>query len=109
MLPPGATVAVVSRGDTALLELDGRPARHFPEARPGVYAGYHPADSDAAIRALETAKQSGAQYLLVPGTASWWLEHYAGFRLYLDTRASRVWRDACCVVYDLRRPGGDAA
>src|SRR5205807_5677131 len=30
VLPPGAKVAVVSRGDDALLDLDGRAAQHFP-------------------------------------------------------------------------------
>jgi hypothetical protein len=101
-------VAVVTRGDSTLLDLDGRAARHFPEARPGVYAGYHPADSADAIAALESAATDGTQYFVLPGTAYWWLEHYAEFRAYLDTHARCVWRDACCTIYRLR-PAGAAA
>jgi glycosyltransferase involved in cell wall biosynthesis len=103
VVPQHAVVAVVSRGDAALLDLDGRQALHFPEARPGVYAGHHPADSDAAVAALEAARRRGAQFLLLPGTAYWWLQHYGGFRHHLDSRCERVWSDACCAIYDLCR------
>jgi hypothetical protein len=108
-VPAGATIAVVSRGDSALLAFDDRPARHFPEARPGVYAGYHPADSDAAVSALETARDDGAQFLVLPGTSFWWLDHYAGFQLHLQSRYRCVWSDRCCVIYDLGRPSSGAA
>jgi glycosyltransferase involved in cell wall biosynthesis len=101
LIPPHAVVAVVSRGDEALLDLDGRTAWHFPEARPGVYSGYHPADSDAAVAALEAARDRGAQFLLLPGTAYWWLQHYGGFADHLDARYSCAWRDASCAIYDL--------
>ena len=101
VVPPHAVIAVVSRGDEALLALEGRAAWHFPEARPGVYAGYHPADSEAAVTALEAARLRGAEFLLLPGTAYWWLEHYGGFRDHLDTRYRCTWRDSCCAIYDL--------
>jgi glycosyltransferase involved in cell wall biosynthesis len=102
VVPPGAIVAVVSRGDAELLDLGATVAWHFPEARPGVYAGHHPADSAAAIAELERARERGATFLLLPGTALWWLEHYDGFRRYLDARYRCAWRDAQCVIYDLR-------
>ena len=35
-LPPGASVLVVSKGDQALLDLDGRRAWHFPAPKPGM-------------------------------------------------------------------------
>ncbi|MNC84809.1 hypothetical protein D3C83_03770 [compost metagenome] len=109
-IPPQAAVAVVSRGDAALLDLDGRSARHFPEARPGVYAGYHPADSAAAVAALDEAVDGGVQFLLFPGTAYWWLDHYAGFTSHLRDHAACIWSDACCVIYRLRpRASGAAA
>jgi glycosyltransferase involved in cell wall biosynthesis len=109
VVPPHAIVAVVSRGDEALLDLNGRPAWHFPEARPGVYAGYHPADSDAAVAALEAARQRGAEFLLLPGTAYWWLQYYAGFGRYLDVHASCIWRDACCAIYGLGQLAPESA
>jgi hypothetical protein len=100
--PPGAIVAVVSRGDDDLLDLGSSFAWHFPEARPGVYAGHHPVDSVAAIAELEAARTRGAEFLLFPGTALWWLDHYDGFCRHLDAHYTRAWRDEQCVIYDLR-------
>jgi len=105
-LPPGAVVAVVSRGDPELLKMEHRPAWHFPEARPGVYAGYHPGDSMAAIAEVETSRARGAAFLLFPGTALWWLEHYEGLREHLDARYACVHRDARCVIFDLCHQAG---
>src|SRR5215469_338174 len=44
-LPAEARVAVISKGDDDLLNLDGRYGMHFPQTVGGVYAGYHPADA----------------------------------------------------------------
>jgi hypothetical protein len=104
VVPPGEIVAVVSRGDAELLKMEHTCAWHFPEARPGIYAGYHPADSRAAIAALEAARARGAAFLLFPGTSMWWLEHYEGLRAHLDDRYRCVWRDARCAIFDLRVP-----
>ena len=104
VVPPGEIVAVVSRGDSELLPTSERPAWHFPEARPGVYAGYHPADSAEAIAALEAARARGAGFLLLPGTSYWWLDHYAGLTRHLVERYRCAFRDARCIVYDVRRP-----
>ena len=101
VVPPGEIVAVVSRGDSALLPTSERPAWHFPEARPGVYAGYHPADSAEAIDALEAARARGAGFFLLPGTAYWWLDHYAGLSAPPGRTVSlRVSR---CPLHRLRR------
>ena len=102
VVPAGEVVAVVSRGDPELLRMEHATAWHFPEARPGVYAGCHPADSDEAIAQLETARARGAAFLLFPGTALWWLEHYEGLRAHLDGRYRCVWRDPRCAIFDLR-------
>jgi glycosyltransferase involved in cell wall biosynthesis len=100
--PPGSVVMVVSKGDSALTAFENRLGCHFPETSSGVYAGYHPSDSDAAIALLEEAIANGRQYLLFPGTALWWLEHYTGLRTYLESHYHRVWDDVRCVVYDVR-------
>src|SRR4029453_5101205 len=102
IVPPGEVIAVVSRGDPELLKIDHAQAWHFPEARPGVYAGCHPADSKAAIAELEAARARGAAFLLFPGTSLWWLEHYAEFRRHLDERYRCVFNDARCASFDLR-------
>ena len=108
VVPPGGDVMVVSKGDPNLLQFDGRTGRHFPETDTGVYVGYHPSDSAAAIAALDAAIARGHQYLLFPGTSLWWLDHYDGFRAHLDARYPRLWSDRQCVLYDLRQPGAPA-
>src|SRR5260370_954089 len=82
-IPPGATVAVISKGDHQLLELGGRAAWHFPQEPNGNYTGHHPADSADAIAKLEAARAGGAEFLLVPATAFWWLEFYEHFARHL--------------------------
>jgi glycosyltransferase involved in cell wall biosynthesis len=100
-VPEGSIIAVASRGDDTLLHLPGRTAWHFPRTREGVYAGYHPADSAAAIEHLESLRDQGARYFLLPGTSFWWLDHYTGFRDHLDRRYRLVWSDERCRIYDL--------
>ena len=74
-----------------------------------MYAGHHPEDSAAAIGALEAARARGATWLVFPGTAFWWLDHYAGFRDHLEGRYRCAWRDMRCVTYDLRMPTPEAS
>lgn len=81
-LPASATVAVISKGDEELLDL-GRRAWHFPRAVNGQYAGHYPADSEEAIAHLETLRKLGADYLLIPATSLWWLDHYPDFGRHL--------------------------
>jgi hypothetical protein len=89
-VPPHGTVVVVSKGDDALLELGGRRAWHFPRAEGGDYAGHYPADSTAAINHLESLRHKGADYLVLPRTALWWLEHYPDFARHLNQHYCRV-------------------
>lgn len=103
LLPAGATVLVISKGDGALLELPGCCGWHFPQSDRGAYAGHHPADSAEAIAHLETLHARGAEYLLIPATARWWLDHYTGFRQHLEARGALVGgRDDTCLIYRLR-------
>jgi GT2 family glycosyltransferase len=85
-VPAGAAVLVVSRGDRALLDLGDRPARHFPQDRSGGYLGHHPRDGAEAIAWLEKLRGGGAEYLVLPATAYWWLEHYRSFAGHLRER-----------------------
>jgi glycosyltransferase involved in cell wall biosynthesis len=103
-LPEGAEVLVVTRGDDALIDLEGRSAAHFPQAEGGVYAGHHPADSEAAIVHLEELRQRGAGYLVLPATSDWWLDYYRAFQRHLEANYAELHRDAdSCVVWDLTR------
>jgi GT2 family glycosyltransferase len=102
-VPENSTVLIVSRGDDELLRVDGRQAWHFPRADDGAYAGHHPADSKEAIAWLEEQRAAGAEYVVFPGTAGWWLEHYEGLRRHLDDSYGRRFSDPeTCVIFDLR-------
>lgn len=78
-----AIVAVVSRGDEALVELGGPSAWHFPGAVDGSYAGEYPATGPDAVALLEDVRRRGATHLLVPAPSSWWLTHYEELRGHL--------------------------
>lgn len=102
-LPPQAVVLVVSRGDDALLELDGRTGWHFPMTDEGTYAGHHPGDSAEAINHLEELRARGAEFLLIPDTASWWLDYYVEFTRHLERGCRVVARcDDSCVIFGLQ-------
>ena len=108
VIPAGATVLVISKGDPDLLDLEGRDARHFPQGADGSYAGHHPAGSAEAIDHLKSLQRSGAGYLLIPGPSLWWLEHYAGFRDYLADAGEEAFRETdLCVIFRLSRPPQD--
>jgi GT2 family glycosyltransferase len=92
-VPDDAEVLVVSRGDDALLELEGRAARHFPQSDDGGWAGHHPADSAEAIGHLEHLRGGGARYLVVPPTYRWWLSYYDGLREHLESRYQSIHSD----------------
>ena len=100
-VPEGATVLVISRGDDEALELGSRTAWHFPQQEDGTYAGSYPQDSAAAVAHLEDLRARGAQYLLVPSTAAWWLEHYEGFAQHLEDRYQRLAERDECALYAL--------
>jgi hypothetical protein len=101
MLPADARVLVISRGDDALLP-PGLAADHFPQAPGGGYAGYYPADSAAAVAHLEQCRAEGAEFLLMPATAFWWLDHYGGLLQHLMGRGRVLHHDGHCVIFDLR-------
>jgi hypothetical protein len=89
---------------TQLVDFRGRIGWHFLQTRDGVYAGHHPADSAAAIKALTLLRAKGADYLLFPATSLWWLDHYAAFAEYVNKRFRVVVRDErTCVIYALAK------
>jgi hypothetical protein len=100
--PPDATVMVASKGDSVLLDLGERRAWHFPHGMGGGYAGHYPSDSEEAIRQVEDQRDRGADFLVFPNTALWWLDHYSGLREYLGSRYRELERDGIALIYALR-------
>lgn len=103
VVPGGARVLFVSRGDDELLALAGEgEGWHFPGDPGKGYAGHHPHDSAAAIKQLDGLRRQGADFLVFPASETWWLEHYDGLARHLE-RYERVADDpAAGVVFDLR-------
>jgi hypothetical protein len=102
--PSESIVLVVSSGDDELLKLGGRQGWHFPRNEEGGYAGYYPPDSQAAIAHLEELRAKGAEYLVIPRTAFWWLDVYAEFGKHLESRYPILVRDNdACMIFALAR------
>ena len=101
-VPAGANILVVSRGDEGLL-FEGFDAEHFPQGRDGAYAGYYPAGSDHAIAHLQQLIGAGAEFLVVPATAYWWLDYYAGLAKHLLVSGRVLHHDEQCLIVDLQR------
>ena len=100
-VPRDAQVLVATRGDDAFLASDGRLGWHFPRDNDGKYAGYYPADSEAAIAHLEQLRAQGATHLVMPRTAFWWLDYYEGLHEHLDATYRTIRSDKDVIVYDL--------
>jgi hypothetical protein len=100
-VPQDATVLVISRGDDEALQLEGRQAWHFPQEADGTYAGNYPKDSAEAVAHLEDLHSRGAQYLLVPSTSAWWLDHYDGFAKHLRDHGRQLAKRDECVLFAL--------
>lgn len=99
-IDPGGRVAVISRGDDELLRLGGRSACHFPQDSTGQYAGYHPATGADAVAHLEELRASGVDYLLIPRTAFWWLDHYTELERHLASSWRQLNGDhGACRIY----------
>jgi SAM-dependent methyltransferase len=102
VVPVNATVAVINKGDPELLRFDDREGWHFPQQYDGQYAGHYPEDSKAAIRELEKVRARGADFLLIPSTALWWLDHYKDFAAHLADHYAIIAReDQTCILYRL--------
>jgi glycosyltransferase involved in cell wall biosynthesis len=75
------------------------------------FSGYYPLDSPETIARLEALRERGAEFLLLPRTAFWWLEHYPEFKQHLGNRyrviADAQATDNTCIIFDLRSPNTD--
>ena len=101
VVPPASRIAVVTRGDERLLDVSGLGAVHFPQDLDGRYAGHYPADGVTAVSQVQDLIAARTDYLVLPATAFWWLDHYPELARFLGPLA--VHADEDCTVYDLRR------
>lgn len=103
-IPAGDVVAVVSRGDASLVDLDGPRGRHLPANASGGWSGHHPADSVAARTSIDDARTAGANWFFLPSASSWWLGHYDGLDGYLGSVGSLEHDDDLGRLYRLVPP-----
>ena len=99
LVPQGATLALV--GDELLYDsrLEGWTVTAFGEG-PGAPGG-SPVDGEAAIAEVERSRDQGAQFLVFPWPAFWWLDFYGDLREFLADSPVVV-DNSRLVVYDLR-------
>jgi glycosyltransferase involved in cell wall biosynthesis len=101
LVPEGARLAAVDKSDPTLLHLCDRKGWHFPDW--SLLPDGYPRDSRVAIKHLEQLRSRGADYIVFPSAAFWWLEFYEEFNRHLNDSYTCLWRDDNCVVYELRR------
>jgi GT2 family glycosyltransferase len=104
LLPDDATIVIVGKAESELLNLRGRNVWRFPQAPDGSYAGYYPACSTAAIVHLEAIRSKGAGFLLIPEISRWWLEHYVDFAQHVRRRYPCLLDEAGVGLYFSLRP-----
>ena len=106
-LPRDAALAIVTKGDSDLLNLEGRRAYHFPRTPEGEYAGKHPPDAAAAIAELEALRRTGVTHFVLPTPYLWWLEFYGEFARHLQEEYKLIHETADCYVYDVRQSSAE--
>lgn len=101
LVPAGATVLVISRGDPERIELPPAVGRHFPSSADGTYLG-HPADDRHACELLERSLGGGATWLLVHSDVEWWADAYPSWwqQLHDDHRVVAA-RPGVCRLFQL--------
>ncbi len=99
VVPLDARVLIVDKYDPTLLHLSKRKGWHFPD-RQLLPDGY-PRNDAVAIQHLEQLKARGAQHIVFPNAAFWWLDYYVEFRQYLEFSAQPLWSDEQCIIYRL--------
>ena len=98
-VPRGASIALVDDYQLTAVIHD-RLVRHFPE-RDGIDVG-PPANEAEALAALEHARETGVQFLVVAWPSFWWLDHYGQLLRELHRRFHCVLQNERLVIFDLR-------
>lgn len=102
-LPLGSVVAVITRGDSSLLQLPGLTGWHFPQNEDGVWAGFHPATGADALAHIRELHRNGAQYLLIPATSFWWLDFYEVLNEFLRLNYRLMVGDDDLMLFEMPR------
>jgi hypothetical protein len=85
-VPPAARMLVTTYGDEAMLVLGDRLTEPFPQSADGISADYTDVRGHEAIAQLETLRDAGAEFLLVPSPALPWLATHPELGRHLEKR-----------------------
>jgi hypothetical protein len=102
VLGPDAAVAVVTSRVPALVELDGRRARDFPD----LVSADQELGTAAALAQLEQLRDQGTQFLVIPSFRDTsWLDEHPTFRAQVEGGYYKLAdRPNLCAIFDLNRP-----
>ena len=89
-VPPGVRMLVTTYGDEAMLAHGDRVTEAFPRSANGVSADYTDVRGKDAIAQLDTLRDTGAEFLLVPGPALPWLATHPELKRHLEERYNVV-------------------
>jgi hypothetical protein len=92
-VPSGARMLVTTYGDEAMLRLGDRTTETFPRSTGGVLADYTDMHGDEAIIQLESLRNAGAEFLLIPSSALPWLATHPELARHLEERYAVVARE----------------
>jgi hypothetical protein len=92
-VPPDARMLVATYGDEAMLVLGDRVTEPFPRSAQGISADYTDVRGHEAIAQLETLRDAGAEFLLVPSPALPWLATHPELGRHLEKRYAVVARE----------------
>jgi hypothetical protein len=92
-VPRRARVLVATIGDEALLLLGDRATESFPRSASGVSADYTDVRENEAIVQLETLRDAGAAFLVVPSPALPWLAMHPELERHVNARYAVVARE----------------
>ena len=100
VVPAGARVLVISKGDPDLLDVEGTESRAL-SSKPGWLIHRLSSGRYAeAVTHLKCLQGRADEYLVIPSASYWWLEHYIGLGNYLAEIGDEVFRDDdCCVIF----------
>jgi hypothetical protein len=102
LLPDDARVAVVSSGDSRLVQLGGRNAMHFPATLTDPETDGS-SDGGPEIAELDRLREEGLEYLVIPDVSPSWLDLHPQFVGEVDRRYRCIARRRnVCVVFSLQ-------
>jgi uncharacterized coiled-coil protein SlyX len=92
-VPSGARMLVSTYGDEAMLLLGDRSTESFPQSTSGLSGDYTDVRGSEAIIQLESLRNAGAEFLLVPSSALPWLATHPDLERHLEERYAIIARE----------------